>query len=91
MPTSPRSRAGSSECSEAAVSPPWYTSILTDADFSLVYPSRAKFLDQLRDLAERKNSILANNSLSEKEKWSRIEGLGIRTASGAECSLEDLW
>lgn len=69
----------------------WYTSILTQADFRLVYPSRAKFIDQLKDLSERKQAVLADDSLSDQDKTDRLKRLAIRTASGAECSLEDLW
>ncbi|XP_067942720.1 E3 ubiquitin-protein ligase HECTD1-like [Watersipora subatra] len=89
-PTSPRSRAGSSECSEVAVTPAWYTSILTEADFRLVYPSRALFIEQLKELAEHKSAILATESYSEREKYERLQALRIRTATGTECSLDDL-
>jgi len=88
-PTSPRSRA-TSECSDAG-SPPWYHSILNDDDFRIVNPMRAAFLEQLRDVADRKAAILSNEMLTGAEKSSRVEKLCIRAPGGAECAVEDLW
>lgn len=88
-PTSSRSRAAS-ECSDLS-SPTWYNGILTDADFNIVYPTRAVFLSQLRDLADRKSAVLADANLSAQEKRVRLDNLCIRAAGGAECALDDLW
>lgn len=85
----PRSRAAS-ESSDLS-SPAWYTGILTDADFRIVFPTRALFLEQLRDLAERKSAVLADRDLTPEEKRVRIDNLCIRAAGGAECDLDDLW
>jgi len=69
----------------------WFTSILTDADFQLVYPTRANFLQQLKKLADDKATILADLTLNDMEKTRKLDELKVATVSGEEFSLQDLW
>ena len=90
MPTSPRSRADSIVSSDPNA-PAWYQSILTEEDFKFIYPGHSSFIDQLRDLAERKATVLADPDLSDEDKQTRVDNLCIKATGGAECALDDLW
>lgn len=81
----------SSSCSSvvsiASSGPAWFSGLLSQDDFELVDPHRARFLQQLRVLANTKAAILADGSLSEKERKERLEGL---TLENPPVPLEDL-
>lgn len=66
---------------------PWYAGLLTQDDFELVDPHRARFLDKLRSLSARKQDILTNLSFDEKQKMERLEKL---TLDNPPVKLEDL-
>ncbi len=66
---------------------PWYAGLLNHGDFELVDPHRARFLQQLRDLAARKQAVLSNYSLTEEEKHNRVQQL---TIGNPPVKLEDL-
>ena len=78
-----------SSLSSSSISPnaPWYSGLLTQEDFELVDPHRARFLSQLRNLSNRKQAILNCTELSEKEKTAQIQEL---TLTDPPCKLEDL-
>ena len=73
--------------SSSIVSPSWYAGLLTEEDFELVDPHRARFLRQLRDLANRKQAILGNMEIGEEERNNRLQAL---TLENPPCKLEDL-
>ncbi len=68
-------------------SAPWYAGLLNHADFELIDPHRARFLQQLRDLVNRKQAITNNPSLSEEEKNNLLQDL---TLSNPPVKVEDL-
>ncbi|KAL5009008.1 hypothetical protein ScPMuIL_014589 [Solemya velum] len=68
------------------LTPPWYQGILKDEDFEIIDPHRAGFLRQLRDLADRKQKILKDRSLSEDRKNLLIQDLALEN----RVHLEDL-
>ncbi|XP_067334930.1 E3 ubiquitin-protein ligase HECTD1 isoform X2 [Channa argus] len=72
--------------------PAWYHGILTWDDFQLVNPHRARFLKEVKELAVKRRQILANKSLSEDEKNTRLQDLMLRNplGSGPPLSIEDL-
>ncbi|XP_072221524.1 E3 ubiquitin-protein ligase HECTD1 isoform X2 [Leuresthes tenuis] len=72
--------------------PAWYHGILTWEDFQLVNPHRARFLKEVKELAVKRRQILANKSLSEDEKNTRLQDLMLRNplGSGPPLSIEDL-
>ncbi|XP_035599183.1 E3 ubiquitin-protein ligase HECTD1 isoform X1 [Oncorhynchus keta] len=72
--------------------PAWYHGILTWEDFELVNPHRAKFLKEMKELAVKRRLILANKSLSEDEKNTRLQDLMLKNpmGSGPPLSVEDL-
>ncbi|KAF6040204.1 HECTD1 [Bugula neritina] len=90
-PTSPRLKVTADSDSSCSLTPSsWFTSILTDADFQLVYPTRANFLQQLKKLADDKATILADLTLNDMEKTRKLDKLKVATVSGEEFSLQDL-
>ena len=70
-----------------SLSTPWYAGLLTQDDFLLVDPHRARFLEQLRALASRKQAILADVALSPAQRKQRLEDL---TLTNPPVKLEDL-
>lgn len=87
-PTEEPGHRRSTSCSSMASSgPAWYAGLLNEDDFELVDPHRARFLKQLRTLANQKQSILANAELSEAERQSRLSAL---TLENPPVPLEDL-
>uniref|UniRef100_A0A2C9KAE0 E3 ubiquitin-protein ligase n=1 Tax=Biomphalaria glabrata TaxID=6526 RepID=A0A2C9KAE0_BIOGL len=70
---------------------PWYAGILTEEDFELVNPHRAVFLQQLRDLAARKQRILKDRSLSDDQKNVQLAELALSNPGDSSLiRLEDL-
>ncbi|CAH1802965.1 unnamed protein product, partial [Owenia fusiformis] len=72
--------------------PAWFSGMLTDADFEVINPHRAKFIGQLRDLGNRKKRILEDETIGEQERNSLLQDLAIETPGGqiAPVKLEDL-
>ena len=66
---------------------PWYAGLLTEEDFKLVDPHRARFLRQLGELATAKQAIMADRSLNEEERCEKLEQL---TLSNPPVKLQDL-
>ncbi|XP_035704354.1 E3 ubiquitin-protein ligase HECTD1 [Folsomia candida] len=73
---------------------PWYSGILTIEDLTEIDPPRARFLNQLQELATQKRRILHDNSLSESDKLRQIQNLALPHLSNQEpgpaIRLEDL-
>ena len=66
---------------------PWYTGLLTQEDFELIDPHRARFISQLKDIANQKQAILSDSRLGEQDKKSRLQKLTLRNPP---VKLEDL-
>lgn len=52
---------------------PWHYGILTIEDLMEIDPPRARFLQQLQELAIQKRQILHDNSLSESDKLRQVK------------------
>ena len=78
------------ELPSSPLPPCWFAGILDDSDMEIVDPHRAAFLKQLQELVARKSDIVNDDSLSADEKKARISELKLKTAHGAECSVDDL-
>lgn len=72
--------------------PAWYTGILNDDDFEIIDTHRAIFLCQLKDLANQKQKILKDRTLTPDQKNILIQQLGLRNPQDPEerYRLEDL-
>jgi E3 ubiquitin-protein ligase HECTD1 len=66
---------------------PWFTGLLTQEDFELVDPHRAKFMKQLQDLAAAKQAILSNKNLTEAQKKTALKEL---TFGNPPARLDDI-
>ena len=87
-PPKPRYRSQiSCTSTTSTLGTPWYTGLLTQEDFELVDPHRARFMRLLKDLSTRKTAILTSSELSQGEKYARLEQL---TLDNPPVRLEDL-
>jgi E3 ubiquitin-protein ligase HECTD1 len=64
-----------SQMSQSIACEEWYGGLLNHADFEIIDPHRAKFLQQLTDLASQRQNILNNNELKDFEKQANIQNL----------------
>ena len=67
--------------------PAWYAGLLSQDDFMLVNPHRARFLNQLRQLVAKKQAILSDVTASEEQRLNRLHNL---TLENPPVKLEDL-
>ena len=72
---------------------PWFTSILDNEDFAEVNPFRAKFLQQLDDLVQERDSVMEDESLDAGEREKRLAAI---TLPGEQenipgVKIDDLW
>lgn len=67
----------------------WYDGVLTQDNLHEIDPIRAEFLQELQELAQEKQYIEQNDSLSVQEKNERIYEIKLQTKSGP-VSIEDL-
>ena len=70
-----------------ATATPWYSGVLTNNDFEIIDPHRARFLRQLRQLVARKRTLIDNQKLSEQERAKLLKEL---TLENPPVRLEDL-
>ncbi|XKL65492.1 hypothetical protein PGB90_008912 [Kerria lacca] len=69
----------------------WFSGILTEKDLEEIDPVRSKFLQQLRELSNRKSKITYDNSLSLEAKTCQIQNLSLNdSVSESAVRLEDL-
>lgn len=68
--------------------PCWFTGLI-DNELSNIDPLRAKFLDSLKEVVNRRSEILKDDTLSNSEKKAKVQNLKLKT-NGIECHLEDL-
>lgn len=72
---------------------PWFTGILDNEDFAEVNPFRAKFLQQLDDLVQERDSVMEDESLDAGEREKRLAAI---TLPGEQenipgMKIDDLW
>ncbi len=68
-----------------------FAGILNEKDLEEIDPIRSKFLQQLKELANRKSKIAYDNSLSLEAKTCQIQNLSLNdSTSEASVRLEDL-
>ncbi|XP_071499022.1 E3 ubiquitin-protein ligase HECTD1-like [Diadema antillarum] len=72
--------------------PAWFAGVLSWADFELVDPHRARFLQQLQEMVDRRQQILLDQSKTEEERNNEIQNLALENFSGSAIPvrLEDL-
>ncbi|XP_033103063.1 E3 ubiquitin-protein ligase HECTD1-like isoform X1 [Anneissia japonica] len=75
-----------------ARTPAWFAGLLTWEDFEVVDPHRARFLLQLRELVNKKRSILKDRTLSDEERNNAIQNLALESEDKSipPIKLEDL-
>jgi hypothetical protein len=76
---------------DVSVLPPepcWFSGLI-DNELAAIDPIRAKFLDNLKDLVNKRTEILQDATLSNREKKAKVQNLKLKT-NGVECHLEDL-
>jgi hypothetical protein len=72
---------------------PWFTGILDNEDFAEVNPFRAKFLQQLDNLVQERDSVMEDKSLEGGERDKRLAAI---TLPGEQenipgIKIDDLW
>ncbi|XP_030855099.1 E3 ubiquitin-protein ligase HECTD1 isoform X1 [Strongylocentrotus purpuratus] len=72
--------------------PAWFAGVLTWSDFELIDPHRARFLQHLQEMVDRKRQIQLDGSKTEEERNNEIQNLCLETSpgSGVPVRLEDL-
>lgn len=72
--------------------PAWFAGVLTWSDFELIDPHRARFLQHLQEMVDRKRQIQLDCSKTEEERNNEIQNLCLETSpgSGIPVRLEDL-
>lgn len=71
-------------------SKPWFSGILNEKDLEEIDPIRSKFLQQLRELSNRKSKITYDNTLSLEAKTCQIQNLSLNDSTDPAVRLEDL-
>jgi len=70
---------------------PWFTGILNEKDLEEIDPLRSKFLQQLKELSNRKSKIAFDNTLSLEAKTCQIQNLSLNDSTTEPAvRLEDL-
>lgn len=68
----------------------YFSDVLTDVDFELIHPNKAKFMKQLKVFVEKRHVIQCNCQLDDDERKRRLNDVMFVTEQGVECKLEDL-
>jgi E3 ubiquitin-protein ligase HECTD1 len=68
----------------------YFSDVLTDVDFELIHPSKAKFVKQLESFIEKRDAILSDKNLSDVEQKNQLDELTFTTEHGHSCKLSDL-
>lgn len=68
----------------------YFSDVLTDHDFELIHPNKAKFMKQLKVYINNRNEILSNHHFDDESRRRKLEDLPFVTEHGMECKLEDL-
>lgn len=72
-------------------SKPWFNDILNEKDLEEIDPARGKFLQQLKELSNRKSKIAYDNTLSLEAKTCQIQNLSLNDSTTEPAvRLEDL-
>lgn len=68
----------------------YFSEVLTDCDFELIHPNKAKFLKQLKKYVEERQAVLCDDTLSDDQREKKLNELLFLTEHGHTCKLEDL-
>lgn len=68
----------------------WFSGLLDESDLVSTNPHQGAFVQQLNDMARKKQEILHDSSLSKEEKKERLHSLQFITSTGVTCHIEDL-
>ena len=74
---------GTSECY-------WFNGLLDESDLVSTNPHQGAFVQQLKEMARKKQEIINDSSLSKEEKKEKLHSLEFTTNTGVTCHLEDL-
>jgi E3 ubiquitin-protein ligase HECTD1 len=70
---------------------PWFSGILNEKDLEEIDPLRSKFLQQMKELSNRKSKIAYDNTLSLEAKTCQIQNLSLNDSTTEPAvRLEDL-
>lgn len=72
---------------------PWFNGILDNEDFAEVNPFRAKFLQQLDELVQQRDSVMEDRSLETGEREKRLAAITLpgKQENIPGVMIEDLW
>ena len=68
----------------------WFNGLLDENDLVSTNPHQGAFVQQLKEMARKKQEIFNNSSLSKEEKKEKLHSLEFTTTTGVTCHLEDL-
>ncbi len=68
----------------------WFSGLLDESDLVSTNPHQGAFVQQLNEMASKKQEILNDSSLSKEEKKEKLHSLQFTTTTGVTCHLEDL-
>lgn len=68
----------------------YFSDVLTEKDFSLIHPNKAKFMEHLKTFISKRDTILSDDTLDHEERTEKLENVMFVTEHGHECKLEDL-
>ena len=75
---------------EPAINCYWFSGLLDENDLVSTNPHQGAFVQQLKELAAKKQDILNDSSLSKEEKKESLHSLQFTTTTGVTCHVEDL-
>jgi len=69
----------------------YFSDVITDHDFELIHPNKAKFVKQLKLYVEKRANILCDKTINDDSlRRKKLQELPFVTENGIECQLEDL-
>lgn len=68
----------------------YFSDVLTEKDFSLIHPHKAKFMEHLKTFISKRDIILSDDTLDHEKRTEKLENLMFVTEHGHEYKLEDL-
>lgn len=68
----------------------YFSDVLTEVDFELIHPNKAKFMKQLKVFVEKRQAIQCDRHLDDVERRRQLDALMFVTENGVECKLDDL-
>lgn len=68
----------------------YFSDVLTDTDFELIHPNKAKFVKQLQSFINKRKCIMNNKNLNDTERKKQLDEIMFETEHGHSCDLSDL-